>query len=75
MKRMCLVFVICCVGVTMLAINLNLVKNKRGENKLMLHNIEALAGDEDWHDEFYPCNVAGGICFKDGKIFHGISME
>ncbi len=75
MRRRCLIFFICCVGVIWLAINLNLVENKRGENMLMLHNIEALASDEDWHDEFYPCNSAGGICIKEGKIYHGISME
>lgn len=75
MKRICLIFAACSVGVAIVIINLNLVKNKKGSNVLMLRNIEALAGDESWHDEFYPCNSAGGVCIKEGKIYHGISME
>lgn len=73
MKRIWLLLAGCIlVGLIVLNLEVGTEKQNTGENKLMLRNIEALAGDESGNGT--PCTVAGGFCYGDGIMYWGISL-
>lgn len=73
MKKFWLLLIGCIlVGLIVLNLEIGTGKQESYRNKLMLRNIEALAGDESGNET--PCTVAGGFCYGKEGIFWGISL-
>lgn len=63
------------VGIIMISIivfRLNFNGDKQNQQRLMLQNIEALAGSESGNPDL--CTVTGGFCYTNGTIYWGISL-